>query len=792
MAYTLKYKLIVLGMLLILPVAPVNSADIGDNRLRQIFTGSTVTATTPITAKPIEPIIAQQSVATSEQATPIDAGIYLNFENTSLAGIVDYLAEQKKINVIPNKDVAAIKVSLRTRNPFTLEQAWGTMHTLLEMHGFSFVEVDNVGRIVPNKQNSQEPLPIYSSAQGVKPADLPSTDQVIRYIYFLHNIKAETALGILNKMLDTPIQYHPDLDVCIIKEKSLTIKSAMRIIEELDQGGLRQSIKMIPLRYTDPDRIDRIFRDEIIGQRGKEQERVRFVASSKKDVTYFSTSTKIIPYPERNAIFLLGQEKDLESYVHFITTYLDIPMEKAQSRLHVRDISYHEADKMRQLLQKALKRPSGTQGQDFKYFEDLLIMSESPSSGGYNSFSGGNRLIVACNTEDWARISDLIDQIDKPQPQVAFEVMVVNISLDMTRELGAHLRDTGVGVFGQDAAFRLANLYEVGSGAISDSLAEDSLQQELVGISGETGAAAATFGHITPGQKCTAWGVIKAILQQDNACILSQPFLVANNNEQCEFVSSEERRVLGEFVKSTYSTQQVRQKTGMTAKTSVSLTPRVNAAGVIDIGVEISVEDFKETEADQPETNSRTISTHVSMGVGEVLVLGGLTGSTQTETINQTPGLSAIPIIGNFFKSKSRGIDKKHLYIFVRPSIIKPQFEGRPDDYTQFKVDYAKHQIFKTESYSKSKDPIQRFFFKPRGASIEKTLDDVRAQRIHYVDDVIERKFLPQSADMQHDSYYRTQEAVSLASHKQPRETQTESENAHIKLKSRGNLASTS
>ncbi|MCK4500011.1 hypothetical protein KAU11_05900, partial [Candidatus Babeliales bacterium] len=319
-----------------------------------------------------------------------------------------------------------------------------------------------------------------------------------------------------------------------------------------------------------------------------------------------------------------------------------------------------------------------------------------------------------------------------------------------------------VGVFGTDTAFRLANMYNVPAGEVGTvSLKEDSMHDILDNIKDETTTKSSviTLGKYTVGEKSGAWGIIKTLLDKDNANIISQPFQIVNNRERCEIVSTQTNRVEGEL-KHSYADKLLQDKVDVNARTSTVITPRVNNAGIIDLTVEITVEDFKDRDAASPITNTRSLNTRVSMGVGEVLVLGGLTRSKLTEDQYKTPVLSAVPIFGNFFKSKQKRTDKKHLYIFIRPTIIKPQFEGRADDYTQFKLDYAKHQVFKVENYSKSKDPIQRFFFKPRNHSIQETLDDVKARRFHYIDDFVEKKHMPPTADMRRDPYYRARESL--------------------------------
>jgi len=100
------------------------------------------------------------------------ADIYLNFQDATLSSVVNYLAEQRKLNIVPHKDLVNKKVSLSTREPLTLSRAWTILLTLLEINGFTIINVNDLYRIVPSNSHGKEPLPVYSSSKGVEPKDL--------------------------------------------------------------------------------------------------------------------------------------------------------------------------------------------------------------------------------------------------------------------------------------------------------------------------------------------------------------------------------------------------------------------------------------------------------------------------------------------------------------------------------------------------------------------------------------------------------------------------------------------
>ena len=674
--------------------------------------------------------------------------------------MVNYLAEQKKLNIAPHKDLDKIKVSLTSRTPFTLSKAWNVLHTLLDMNGFSIVEVDNVHRIVTTKEAGKQPLPFYSSLSGIEPEQLPDIDQDIRYLYRFKNIKVATVQGILSKMLaPNSIKINKDLGACIITEKSRKIKSAMQVVKSLDTGGLRESIKIVRLRYADSENVARLF-TSIIGKKTN-QRGLRFLGTAeKKEASFFSSTTKIIPEPIQNSLILLGTEKNLNRIIDFIGKHVDVPITSDQSRLHVKEIKYASAQKLKPILEGIIKPPAGQKKEksqlvgQFKFFEDVVITAESPVDGPGGILHGsGNRLIVACNKTDWQRLEKFIDKLDKPDPQIAMEVMIVDASTDLTRQLGTQLRNKP-GWLGKNMD---AETMHLGPDARDDFLSE----RNLIGFA--AGAIPGTYATLGNTEESDVWGVIKAILSSNNANIISQPFLVANNNKEAFIDITSNIRVDGKINDpSKVGGARTRDREDMKAQTLVKLTPRINAQGVVNLAITITISEFQETlSGGQPRTSNRELITQASMGTGEVLILGGITTSRLSEILHKTPLLGDLPLIGNLFRSKTKNSTKNNLYIFIRPSVIKPIFEGKPDDYTELKLAYAKYQILGADTYLSNRDPIQRWFFRPRRTSIKQRLADLREGKFRAIDNYTQGKKFPKSVDIKRDPFYKTAEELA-------------------------------
>ncbi len=732
--------------------------------MANVITGSTSMVTAPVSV----PAPTEQASESKKQ----DGNIYLNFEDTSLESVFNYLAEQKKINVAPHKDMADVKVSLTTRKPMTLDQAWDVLLTLLEMHGYSVINVDNLYRIVSSNANGQEPLPTYSSKTGTSPDDLPDSDLVIRYIYYFKNIKASVAQGILETMLEgeKKVQINQDLQVCIIKEKSLNIKAVMKIIVELDLGGLRESIKILTLREANAVDIERLFQ-EIVGE--PKEQNIRFIAAdNKKEGSYFSSSTRIMAYPAKNALILLGTDKNLTKVADFIYKYIDVPLGTAASRLHIKELRYASAEAIKPILADLIKPPQGQKSDKspiegkFKFFDDVAIVADTGTSE--EGKGGGNRLIIACNMEDWKRLSDFIDKIDKPEPQVVLEVMIADINLTDTRELGSQLqlkssKEVGAGIrqfFSKNLSSGVAPQVNSEGTPTNVFLGNDFIQLASETFLGQGSPAFLTLGKSGVGTR-NIWAVLRSVITATNGHIITQPFLIANNNEECFFKVTDWRKVSG-ALQSNKGEPDKSTKKDAEAGTFLTLTPRINTMGMVNLKINLVSSSFQDTDsADRPTTRTRNMNTRVMMGAGQVLVLGGLTDDRSTGNQYKTPILGDIPFIGNLFRSKEATTSATNLYIFIRPSIIQPRFEGAADEYTQLKLDYAKLNILRTDTYLQDNNPIQRWFFKPDNYSIKEKLNDIKVGRLREIDRFAYGQDRPMEVDLANDPYYRSQESLS-------------------------------
>jgi pilus assembly protein CpaC len=111
---------------------------------------------------------------------------------------------------------------------------------------------------------------------------------------------------------------------------------------------------------------------------------------------------------------------------------------------------------------------------------------------------------------------------------------------------------------------------------------------------------------------------------------------------------------------------------------SLSYTPTVLADGRISLRVrpEVSQLDYSNAVTISgtrvPGVTSRRAETTVELGSGQSLMIGGLLSNSRNNSIDKTPFLGDLPILGALFRSNSWQRSETELVIIITPYLVKP------------------------------------------------------------------------------------------------------------------------
>ena len=697
------------------------------------------TSSTPLASSQLQPKIDKPDNGAEKK------DIYLNFENADLLSFVNWLAELKKINIIPDKSIEGSKISLTIREPLSVDGAWNISQTVLDMAGFAIVQKGDVYVIIPKDKKLNQPLPAYINTPY---AQLPDSDETIRYVLFLTNIQVTSVRPIVESMLSAQSAIHDqaDMNAFILADKSYNIKAAAKLLTELDQMGLPETVTVLRLKRVNATDAKTLL-DSLIKDSTDTNPLARLLGKAAEGgKKYFSSTTKVIAEERTNSLILMGNNKSIEKIIDFMTKHIDTDLESAASPLHVYELQHIDAKQAAEILTEVTKMPDSSSGQaagkygsirgGVKYFRNMTFQVDAD----------GNRLLISCvDKQDWKLLKKTLDDLDKPQPQVALEIFIVSIGADHLKELGGMMRNKHHGVLGKniDAHGSLPTttpFLEYQPAFDTAGTPISILGNMLDQITNQVGQTVLTFGP----QK-NVWAFLESINQEANTSILSQPFIIAANKTTATLALGETRQV----VQDSANNGTIQGFTSLGAITNIALVPQINLDGIIRLDVTVDINEFDPSSSNNAR-NERKVKTNVSVADGQVLVLGGFVQTRVDEFKAKTPILGDIPVLGWFFKRQQRRTTKQYVFVFMSPTIIKPRQTPGMQLYTKMKLHQATEDIEQAVDTKHSLDPVQNWFFNP------KLPPDNRPENYsHKVIDFANARYQPTTVDLRNDPYYR-------------------------------------
>ena len=264
-----------------------------------------------------------------------------------------------------------------------------------------------------------------------------------------------------------------------------------------------------------------------------------------------------------------------------------------------------------------------------------------------------NSLLIRSSARDYRQLLTTISQLDVVPLQVMVNAVIAQITLT---------EDTR---FGVDWS-RIAN----------DAVIDPISTRTNTDFSPNLGGLMFTKGFLDGSARVEA--TLEAIAVDNDVRLLARPSLTVSNNQEGEIqIGAEVPVEAGESISAGgLSTTNIQYRpTGI----ELYITPQINDDGIVNLTIRQVLSSVDSSAAgvnNNPVFNNQEISTTVVVRNGENIVLGGLI-QTDNERLNTgVPGLSRLPVVGNLFSYQRDSIERRELFIVLRPEIINLNAEG--------------------------------------------------------------------------------------------------------------------
>jgi general secretion pathway protein D len=595
------------------------------------------------------------------------ATITPNYKDADITQIIQAVGEVTGKTFIVDPRVNA-KVTMLSPTPMTPAAFYEAFLSVLQVYGFVAVPAGKVIKIVPNTDQRQFPS-----------IDLPdnvssTSDALVTQVIPLKNLSAAQLVPLLRPLVPPygHLAAYNAANMLIISDRAANVSRIVRIIERMDEGG-DEPVEVIPLHNASAADVVRIVNSLNQGQ-GAEGA---------------GALAKVVADDRTNSILLTG-EKSQRLKLKALIINMDTPL-SAGGDTQVRYLRYADAEKIADKLKGQATATAKAQG--------------GPPAGGAAAGAAGGSSNVDASVTIWADVATnaliitappkimkslmaVIDKLDIRRAQVQVEAIIVEVDVNKSSNLGVQWLLYGQGSSAVPAA--VINL--PGSGTSIVDLAATALSvasgTATTGTTTATGASAISSSTVGTGAtfavgRVASSGVnfaalIQALRSDGSSNIISTPSLITMNNEEAEVkVTQEIPLITGSYATTTQSVSGTtspfqtiqREEVG----TILKVTPHINEGNSVQLKIEQedSSPGAKLTDSADISTNKRSIKTTVLIEDGGIIVLGGLMSDTVTESEDRVPGLGAIPLLGNLFKSRSGSRQKKNLLVFIKPKIMR-------------------------------------------------------------------------------------------------------------------------
>jgi general secretion pathway protein D len=629
------------------------------------------------------------------------------------------------------------KVTVIAPLKMTPSEAYDVFLAALSTMQLTVVPKGNVMRIVESATAKSETVPIIRN--GI-PAD---QDQIVRYVLRPSYAQVETIRQALDAVRSQAGNVQAAGNLLIITDYASQVRDMLTLAKALDVPGNNEGIYTIPVLHADAQQLATKINDILglaasaaapaaVGGKAAPNApptRANAPAGAAGEDVAIAVPSKILVDERTNTLIVVASEPGYLR-VKGLVERLDISLDtEGGSAIHVVSLENALAEELATVLNNAMQgqaKPGTTPGKPgtpgAPGTPAPAAPGQSPDAGSLGAALEGqvrvigdkatNSLIVVSTGRDFLAIRDVIRRLDQPRRQVFIEGMILEIELSDETDVGTSSHGGLPTPGGQSLLIGGVQTPTLASLQLSSLLGATGL------IGGVIGAPLANSTQFL-GTSIPSYGILfQALANQANTNILSEPHIIAIDNEDAKFSVGNNIPYqaglsfggIGLPGASTGATSPVGSIGQNIQREDLNLEFNIkpHISGDDQVRLEIEQNDKDEGAKDPqlgPTWTERKLKTQVVVHDQESVVIGGLIEDRDIYSVNKVPVLGDIPLLGYLFKYTTKTKKKTNLLILLTPYIIKD-----PSDLAQIRE--RKQREY--DEYSKSFANLNTAKYQPK------------------------------------------------------------------------------
>jgi type II secretory pathway component GspD/PulD (secretin) len=329
----------------------------------------------------------------------------------------------------------------------------------------------------------------------------------------------------------------------------------------------------------------------------------------------------------------------------------------------------HLASILEPLIQETVLDKEGKIESVVRKQDELITIVSDP-----NTFS----LVVYASKKNQEWIGSLIEKLDKRRPQVLIDVTLVEISKADAFNYDLNIIESFPDLVSTSGLTGAMPVAEGANSLISTLLSSG--RDRFIDFQSDSGAGIGFYGdrHIN--------ALLTAMQTKDYGRVLAKPKILVNDNEpgmihtgDTTYVAKQTGTIIQGATAGTVQTSL--DYDPYPAGITLTITPHISRGDFLRLDINLERSDFGTISGEKPpDTTESNIETTVTVPDRSTIILGGMLKLNQSKGGTKVPILGDIPLLGGLFRSTSNSDLQRHLYVFVKAEIIRPDGEGLVGD----------------------------------------------------------------------------------------------------------------
>jgi len=268
-------------------------------------------------------------------------GVILNFTDVDIATMVKFISDLTGKNFVMDERVKG-KISVYSPAKLSSEEAFNVFTSVLELKGFTLIQVGKVYKIVPLSAAKQSGTRFYIGKEKG-----PVNESYIARVIPLENIAVQDALTFLQPTVskDGHISAFGPANMLLVVDSSLNIQKILEILKVIDSEKKRDSAEIIYLKNAGAENVAKIIQ-EWLGSKGVKP------AAGQPPQTSFGAS--VVADSRLNAIFIFGSDRDKED-IRKLVALIDVEPPHTSSKVNVYYLENADATEVAKVLDGVVK-----------------------------------------------------------------------------------------------------------------------------------------------------------------------------------------------------------------------------------------------------------------------------------------------------------------------------------------------------------------------------------------------------------------------------------------------------